>query len=145
MANYVPKPIATVEDWLGVWLNRPRYRIDITQPPSIPGDRGDTVHLQIDDLGATGGPGPNAKELKRPISPLSITTDLDLAKFRFRFAESVTVMNTITLDSGVVTLTLMVAPPDQSGSHGQIIRFHRQIDESEFLVTTVDLTKGDVR
>lgn len=137
---YVPKPNATVKDWIGWYvdertddLSNKRAGVTITAV------NGDVVNVSLNDTGAKGGPTGNPLAVTLPVSPLNINENVDLNRFKVPF-ESLVVLNTVVLNPEV-TLTLMVLAPGQNADNARPkkIQYHRKIHNSLFITVTIDL------
>jgi hypothetical protein len=135
---YVPKPNATVKDWIGWYvdertddLSNKRAGVTITAV------NGDIVHVNLNDIGAKGGPTGNPVALTLPVAPLNISENVDLNRFKVPI-ESIVVLNTVTLNPDV-TLTLMVLAPGQTAGPNKKIQYHRRIQDSLNLAVSIDL------
>lgn len=142
MWKYAPVSTATVKLWALFWVDGfvPTEVGVIITPKS-----GDVVNINLGDLGHAGGPTKNPVAYELPVSPLNLNVDVDLNRFKFP-VESLTVMNPITLDDGVVTLTLMkLAQAIPAGTNPDpstyIVRYHRKIGPGPFIFSR-DLSPG---
>ncbi len=139
--TYVPKPNATVKDWLGSYVDQRSDDLSNKRAGVIvTAVSGDTVHMELSDIGQQGGPTGNPVAVKLPVPPLDIKTDVDLNRFKVPM-ESVVVLNTVTLDSDQVTLTLMVLAPGQNSGTAEtkFIKYQRKIYDSQYMATVIDL------
>jgi hypothetical protein len=155
LLRYIPKPIATVNDWVGSWWNFDGPPFDLSVPPAvrlwITLQQGDTVQIGLDDSGLPGDPPPNPRELPLVVPPLNLQAVVDLSQFVQRHLEQGhIIMNTISLDSDVVTLTLMMPDPHQPsfsftdlprppGFPPIAVQYHRKLRQSELFGMTINL------
>jgi hypothetical protein len=139
--KYVPIPVAQVKDWVGNWGTIVNFG-DFNIGGAITQKQGDTININFSDSGAAGGPVANPKEFKLTFPPLTINTDIDIAKSKFKFEESLVVTNTIFIEADEVTLTLMAVVPGQTdvgNSPPKIIQYHRQLHGSANFGVTKNL------
>jgi hypothetical protein len=137
---YVPKPNATVKDWLGWYVDERTDDLSNKRAGlTVTAVSGDVVNMSLSDSGKEGGPTGNPTVLTLPVPPLKIDLNVDLNRFKVPI-ESLTVLNTVTLDPDV-TLTLLVLAPGQNAGQAQPkkIQYHRKLLNSLYFSVTIDL------
>jgi hypothetical protein len=100
---YVPYPNPTVNSWLGHFVDKESGgEVDLT----VRRRAGDTVTFTLSDKGRAGEEHHNA--ILFPLSPLTLSEDVDLSNARSPVIETLVVKNKVELQEGVV-LTLQKA------------------------------------